>query len=187
MNDFDELLRKARENGKPTIDGLFEMLYPELRLAVRNCVGSGRAGQPVHPTELLGEAFLRLRRRPGSYWKDKKHFILTVARAVRFALVDAIHDEDVLRLQREGRERVTMTLVGNEPPLAPERLMALHLALERLRQEREGLRRGGEVIELQFFAGYSREEIAEALGISTRQVLRDFTATRLMLRKEIGF
>jgi DNA-directed RNA polymerase specialized sigma24 family protein len=38
------------------------------------------------------------------------------------------------------------------------------------------------VVEMRYFGGYSEEEIAEALGITTRTVQRDWQKARILLR-----
>jgi RNA polymerase sigma factor (sigma-70 family) len=56
-----------------------------------------------------------------------------------------------------------------------EELLALDEALERLAVEDERLSR---VVECRFFAGYTEEETAEALGVTARTVARDWVKAK---------
>jgi DNA-directed RNA polymerase specialized sigma24 family protein len=38
------------------------------------------------------------------------------------------------------------------------------------------------VVEMRYFGGYTEEEVAEALGINTRTVQRDWQKARILLR-----
>jgi RNA polymerase sigma factor (sigma-70 family) len=60
-----------------------------------------------------------------------------------------------------------------------ERLLAINEALDRLRQDHPRLL---EIVECRFFAGYSDEETAEALGVSTRTAERDWLRAKAWLR-----
>ena len=58
----------------------------------------------------------------------------------------------------------------------------LDRALERLRAHSDRLSR---VVECRYFAGYSEEETAEALGVSLRTAQRDWLRARAWLRQEL--
>jgi RNA polymerase sigma factor (sigma-70 family) len=59
-----------------------------------------------------------------------------------------------------------------------ETLLTVHRALDRLQEVNERLVR---VVECRYFAGYTEEETAEALGVSTRTVQRDWLRARVWL------
>lgn len=61
-------------------------------------------------------------------------------------------------------------------------LLAIDQALERLGEIDERLPR---VVECRFFTGLSEEETAEALGVSTRTVERDWKRARAWLKREL--
>ena len=63
--------------------------------------------------------------------------------------------------------------------LPMEHLLAVNDALERLGQADDRLLR---VVECRFFAGYTEEETAEALSISTRTVEREWLRAKAWLR-----
>jgi RNA polymerase sigma factor (sigma-70 family) len=61
-------------------------------------------------------------------------------------------------------------------------VLALDDALDELDRRNPRLR---EVVECRFFAGMSEEEIAEALGVSTRTVERDWVKARAWLYQQL--
>jgi RNA polymerase sigma factor (TIGR02999 family) len=185
MIDIELLVRKARDDGQRTVDQLFTALYPDIRQAVKGLMVCTRPDQPLQATELVNEAYLRLRQFRGADWKDRDHFVRTVARAVRRALVDEVRSNNAAK-RGGGLRRTTLGTVAVETSVSAEDLIALDQALERLRQGRQALRREAEVLDLHYFFGLTPPEIADTLGISDRQVRRDFAHARVWLRHEIG-
>ena len=101
---------------------------------------------------------------------------------MRAIIVDAAR---VAQTDRRGGdvEQVTFDseLVGTLPAASDEILDVLldvHTALEELARIDERL---GRVVEMRDFGGMEDAEIAEALGLSTRTVRRDWDKARLLL------
>ena len=63
-----------------------------------------------------------------------------------------------------------------------DELLALDEALERLGERSERLRK---VVELRFFGGLTEEETAEAMGVTSRTIQRDWAKARAWLHKEL--
>jgi RNA polymerase sigma factor (TIGR02999 family) len=104
------------------------------------------------------------------------------ARALRLVLVDSARRR---RAAKRGGALVDMTLsddrLGLVIPL--DDLIAVDDALTRLAANDERLAR---VVELRFFAGLNEEEIAEALGVTSRTVQRDWAKARAWLHSELS-
>jgi len=64
----------------------------------------------------------------------------------------------------------------------PEALLDLSEAVDRLAAEEPRLAR---VVECRFFGGLTEEETAEALGVTTRTVQRDWVKARMLLRRAL--
>ncbi|MEO1369438.1 MAG: ECF-type sigma factor, partial [Acidobacteriota bacterium] len=81
-------------------------------------------------------------------------------------------------------DRVTATVLEGqvaELEQSPEELLAIHAALDRLAEVDA---RAAQVVTLQYFAGFSTSEVADALGVSDRTVRNDWGFARAwMLRK----
>ena len=101
--------------------------------------------------------------------------------AMRQVLVN--HAEARLAEKRGGGKEI-VSLGGIEPAVRQEatEVLALHEALKNL--EKLDARKS-RVVELRYFGGLSIEETAEALGVSTITVTRDFQAARAWLAREL--
>jgi DNA-directed RNA polymerase specialized sigma24 family protein len=78
---------------------------------------------------------------------------------------------------------VTLTHGAAVESFEPERLLALHQALERLATREPRL---VQVVECRYFLGLSEAETASALGVSLRTIQRDWRAASLWLARELA-
>jgi hypothetical protein len=89
-----------------------------------------------------------------------------------------------LALKRGGGVRaVTLEQAGAAATLAPEELLGLDEALERLGRQSPRLR---QVVEYRFFAGLEEEEIAQVLGVTRPHVQRDWARARAWLHQALA-
>jgi DNA-directed RNA polymerase specialized sigma24 family protein len=84
---------------------------------------------------------------------------------------------------RPGRARhpgpVTLsTQIGAEISNDEQTVLKVHEALEQLKQTHERL---AEVAQMRYFGGYTEQEIAEILGVTVRNVARDWEKARVIL------
>jgi RNA polymerase sigma factor (TIGR02999 family) len=95
---------------------------------------------------------------------------------MRQVLVDQARER---RAAKRGPDWVSTTLTDglSTTNLDPEALLALDDALERLDPRQR------QVVECRFFAGLDDAEIAEALGVTTRTVRRDWVKARAWLNR----
>ena len=102
--------------------------------------------------------------------------------AMRHLLVDRAKAR--LTQKREGAlHRVTLDdeqIAGDDQP---EVMLDINDAVDRLASVEPRLAR---VVECRFFGGLSDEEIAEALGVTTRTVQRDWAKARMLLRRALA-
>lgn len=167
------------------LDELFTLLYTRIRRQAHRQIAREKPGGTLQATELLHEAYIRLQASAPPEWRDQVHFLRTVARSMRRALIDVARRRKSEK--RGGRlERVPLVTLSHGTVLAPEDVMALDTALERLSKCGGNGVREARVLEWHFFAGASLAEIARALGVSERTVQRDFAHARIWLKREIG-
>jgi RNA polymerase sigma factor (TIGR02999 family) len=160
------------------LDELFPRVYDELRqLAHRQLGRVGEAGT-VNTTGLVHEAYLKLSRGQEPEWHDRSHFFALAARAMRFILVDRARER--LAAKRDGGQPLTLDEARAGAVDAPEQLLAIHEAVERLEQVSPRL---AEVVHLRFFAGFGHEEVAELMGVSVPTVKRDWARARTWLHR----
>lgn len=176
------LLRDWRERRPGAEASLMARVYEELRRLAGGKLRQERALHTLQPTALVHEAWLRLAGAESVDWQGRAHFFGIAARLMRQVLID--HARARLAARRQGGLRVELTAVDEVPGASPDAdVLAVHEALERLQGFDE---RRARVLELRFFAGLERREIAEALGISERMVKRDLVLAQAWLRRELA-
>lgn len=181
-SDVTKLLRAWTAGDRRALDQLVPLVYAELRRVARNRLRRERPGQTLQPTALVNEAYVRLVRIRSIKWQNRAHFFALCGRLMRQILVDAARARQFAK-RGGGGMRVTVdeALLPSALP-APE-VIALDEALTALAQMDA---RKSQVVEMRFFAGLSVEETAEALGVSTDTVSRDWKFARTWLYQELG-
>lgn len=190
----------ARESGAPAprdsrgaaadaMDRLWVEVNAELRRVAHRQLRQERQGHTLSTTELIHEVYLKLAAQRSVPWTDRKQFFALAAQAMRRILID------YARRHRRLRDRVrydSLDADNSAPGGVPairlagsqraDELLALDAALERL-----GLvdARLAQVVECRFFAGYTEEETAEALGVTARTVTRDWVKAKAWLQREL--
>ncbi|HET9885955.1 MAG TPA: ECF-type sigma factor [bacterium] len=175
-----------REKGS---DAFFALVYDELRTIAHARMRGEQAGQSLQTTELVHEAYLRLRPANESEWQSRAQFFAAAAQAMRRILIDRARAKG--RVKRggdsEGRPAAKLSLDLEEvAALADSRdsetILAMDRAIERLAELDE---RAAQIVRLRFWAGLSIEEVAEALATSTRTILYDWAFARAWLYGEM--
>lgn len=160
---------------------LVPLVHDELKRMARRHMAGERPGQTLQATALVNEAFLRLVDVRRVNWQNRAHFLAMVARLMRRVLVDAARARQA---DKRGGEMVRVTfdeaLAGGHDPASE--LVMLDEALDSLAALDS---RKGKVVELRFFGGLSLDEIAEALGVSAKTVMRDWDFAKAWLQREL--
>ena len=161
---------------------LLPLVYAELRRLAKSRLAKLPPGQTLQPTALVHEAFVKLVGSSDPGWQNRGHFFGAAARAMRDILVDQARRKASLK-HGGDRQRVDtddMELAIETPVVD---LLALDEALNRLEQDDE---RKARIVMLRYFAGLSREETAEVLGITTRTIDREWRYIVARLHKELA-
>ena len=175
-----DLLVQLRADNPEAVDRLYARVYAELaRIAHRQLRGE-RPDHTLGTTGLVHETYLKLVEHNRIEWKGRAHFFAVAARAMRRILVDYARQYRALR-RGGGLRRVSL---AEEAAVAErgEMLVALDEALERLAALNGRL---SQVVECRYFGGLTEEETAEALGVTTRTVQRDWAKARGWLYLEL--
>jgi len=175
------LLRAWRDGDETALDTLLPLVHDELRRIARRCLHGERANHSVQATELVNEAFLRLVDVQHVDWQNRTHFLAMSARLMRRVLVDLARSRGA---DKRGGDAVRMTLetadiCGNAPDADVIRLDDALQALAAMDD------RKSRVVELRFFGGLTVDEIAVALHVSSKTVLRDWEFARAWLQREL--
>jgi RNA polymerase sigma factor (TIGR02999 family) len=175
--DVTLLLAAAQRGEQGALDAVFERLYPELRRVARAKMRSTDERLVLDTTSLVHECYLRLLRLGSLQITDRGHFLAYAARSMRSVVIDIAREQQAER-RGGGVQHVTLTTSDEQYSASGSELIAVHEALEELGQLDKRL---VQVVEMRFFAGLDNAEIAQALGVSTRTVERDWEKARSFL------
>jgi RNA polymerase sigma factor (TIGR02999 family) len=162
------------------LEQLIPRVYGELHKLARAYLRRGSSGQSLQPTALINEAFLRLldQSQPVE-WENRAHFFGIAAQLMRRILVDHARTH---RAVKRGGTAALVTLddcIALSPGRPPD-VLEVDQALDRLAAVDE---RKARVIELRYFGGMDREEVAAALGLTVATVKRDLRFGEAWLRR----
>lgn len=178
------LLQKVADGDARAADVLLPLIYDELRGLAGAYLRHEAVGHTLQTTALVHEAYLKLVGQQHAKFNGRSHFFAVAAQAMRRILVN--HARDRGRLKRGGdRSQVDLDESVIADPDTPETgldLISLDEALERLATHDS---RKARTVEMRFFAGMSVEQTAEALGVATATVKRDWEFARAWLYREM--
>ena len=161
----------------PQQQDLFAAVYNELRRIASCHMRSERYGQTIQATALVHETFLKLARNMGPGVRPERQYFLGIAsQAMRRILVDRART----RIAQKRDASAYLPFYGFA---SSTQFVHLHEALERLALVDA---RQAQIVEMRFFAGLTEDEIADALGICSRTVKRDWKLAKAWLFGELA-
>jgi RNA polymerase sigma factor (TIGR02999 family) len=159
---------------------LLPLFYDEVRRVARRERRRMGAGETMQTTALINEAYLKLNR--GGTFNDRAHFLRSAAMAMRHSLINYARDR-IAAKRGSGAPVVSIDEVTEHDAPAVQELLDINDAIGRLAQLSPRL---AQIVECRFFAGYSDQETAQALGITDRTVRRDWIKARAWLHRELA-
>ena len=181
MDDVTGLLLSWRQGDAQALDRLIPLVYDELRRVARRHLRREQPGHALQATALVHEVYLRLVDVERLTLKNRAHFFAVAAKLMRQILVDHARRQHA---EKRGGGVTMVSLDGVSPAADPPSVdvLALDQALEALSALDA---RQGSVVELRFFAGLDIDEAAEALGISTATVEREWAMAKAWLHRRL--
>ena len=159
---------------------LLPLMYEDVRSLARRERRRVRAGVTMQTTALVHEAYLKLL--SAARFNDRQHFLRASSLAMRHILIN--HARDRMADKRGGGAN-HVALEDAEDISVDEAtvLIEINEALGRLAQLSPRL---AQIVECRFFAGFTDEQTAQALGLTDRTVRRDWVKARAWLRREMS-
>ena len=177
--DITGCLQRWKAGDGAALDELGVLVQGQLRELAALRLRSERAST-LQPTALVNEAMLRLLGTEVD-WRDRAHFFAFAALHMRSVLVDQARAR---QSQRRGGDQLQVTLSPElVDPAADLGILELHQALDGLAEVDADAAR---VIELSYFGGLQREEVAEVLGCSVSSVFRALRFGQAWLRQALS-
>jgi RNA polymerase sigma factor (TIGR02999 family) len=162
---------------------LMTLVYEQLRAMAKAQMGREASPRTLQPTALVHEAWLRLFGDGETDWQNRAHFFGAAGEAMRRIMVDAARRRAAHK-RGGGLDRGDLdeAFVAGKTQDRLD-LLALDEALARMEQRDP---RMVDIVKLRYFVELSVDDTAAALGISRRTVLREWTAAKAWLHKELG-
>lgn len=190
MNEVKELTRllnRRGASGGSGLDELMPLIYDRIKQLALSQMRRNTPSPTLSATMLVNEAWLRLRDTEHARWQDRRHFFGAAATTIRHIIIDHLRQRAAQK--RGGDDRSVNIDPGTFDGLAGlsvaggEELIALDKALDRLTEVEP---RSARVVECHFFGGYTFDETAETLNISTPTAKRDWRFARAWLKRELS-
>jgi RNA polymerase sigma factor (TIGR02999 family) len=178
--EISRLLAAWGRGDSQALEELTPKVYQELHKLARAYLRRGGPEASMQPTALINEAYVRLLGQSApTQWENRAHFFGIAARLMRLILVDRARTNHAAK-RGGGAGPVTLTdcaaiASGRQPDV-----LEIDQALERLAGVDQ---RKAKVIEMRYFGGMDREEVAVALGLTVPTVKRDLRLGEAWLRR----
>ena len=176
------ILRDWERNPRAALEQLTPLVYKELHDLAAAYMRRERPDHTLQPTALIHEAWVRLAEQSVPGWKDRSHFFGVAAQIMRQILVDFARHHRAQK--RGGGTQIQLDTRWPIAASATDDFLALNEAIEKLEAWDA---RKTRVIELRYFGGMSRDEIAEALSLTVPTVKRDLSVAEAFLRRELCY
>jgi RNA polymerase sigma-70 factor (ECF subfamily) len=180
VGDVSTLLRAWSDGDRCALEQLTPFVYDELRRLARRYMKRERPGHSLQTTALVNEAWMRLVDYKRMQWQDRAHFFAVSAQLMRRILVEHARRHNLKR--GGGVQHVpldeALVMCGDRAT----DVVALDDAMNALARFDP---RKVQVVEMRFFGGLSVEETAEVLKVSPVTVMRDWSAAKAWLHREL--
>jgi RNA polymerase sigma factor (TIGR02999 family) len=179
--EVTHLLIKWHGGQLAALDELTPIVYAELRKVAAAYMRRERPEHTLQPTALINEAYVRLVDQRLPMFNSRTHFFGVAAQIMRQVLVDFARAH---RSEKRGSGLKAPLDQALELSIEPSAdLLDLHDALDRLAVFDA---RKAKVIEMRYFGGLSRDEVADAMHLTLATVKRDLQLGEAWLRRELS-
>ncbi|QDT05723.1 RNA polymerase sigma factor SigL [Rubripirellula lacrimiformis] len=185
MSEVTQILNQIDQGDASAASELLPLVYAELHKLATHRMKRETSDQTLQPTALVHEAYLRLVGNQSDEvirWDSRGHFFAAAAEAMRRILVESARRRHSLK---RGGQFAKYEITDDDAIISSgdaEDLLDLDAALTKLSDEEPDL---AKLVELRYFAGLSVGETADALGVSSRTVKRNWSFARAWLGRQM--
>ena len=182
--DITHLLNAWSDGDRKALDKLFPLVFDDLRVLAAAHFRGESGGHTLQTTAVLNEAYIQFAKSRNVSFDDRRQFFLYASQVIRHIL--SRHARDRLAQKRGGgHQKLSLDekiALAEGKELELDRFLALDQALNRLRDIST---RQCRIIELRFFAGFTNEEVASTLNLSTITVKREWRSAKCWIYSQI--
>lgn len=178
MTEITRLLEAARSGSESDRAALYNAVYDTLQRLARARLSRESTLTDMDTGSLVNEAYLRLAQQENVPGADRRGFFAYAAKVMRAVIVDYVRERNAVK-RGSGESPITLaTTRMGDAGLGTLDIDSLEEAMKDLEKIDP---RGHRVVELRFYGGLSKPEIAEVLEVSTATVGRDWERARAFL------
>jgi RNA polymerase sigma factor (TIGR02999 family) len=163
VTDVTQILGQIEHGDPCAAEKLLPLVYEELRKLAAQKIAQEKPGQTLQATALVHEAYIRLVDiAKAQHWNSRGHFYAAAAEAMRRILVERArqklgprHGGGHFLFQFDDAQDIASTKT--------DEILAVNDALADLAQDCPAK---ADLVKLRYFAGFSHQDAAAALGIS---------------------
>jgi len=182
MHDVTQILNQIESGDPSAAEKLMPLVYDELRRLATAKLAHEKPGQTLQATALVHDAYIRLVDVENSQkWDSRGHFFAAAAEAMRRILVDQARRKEG---PKAGGRHQRVELSDVDPAIHDRHIdiLALNETLDRLEAHDP---RAAQLVKLRFFAGLTRQQAAESLGVSVATADNDWAYAKGWLQVEL--
>lgn len=182
MENLTQLIHAAAAGSAEAERTLFDEVYTSLKRIAAGQLSRtrGRTDGTLGPTALVGELYLKLAKANSIQPQSRDHFYAIAASAMRQIIVDDFRFRHAAKRGADVSPLIEDQVSDQQTPA--ERLLEIDAALRELAAENP---RAARVFECKYFAGYSTQQTADALGLSVRSCERFWQDSRSFVRQRL--
>jgi RNA polymerase sigma factor (TIGR02999 family) len=180
-SEITQLLGRYQKGDRSALDQLLPHVYRELRKLAGFQMRMEKSSHTLQPTALVHEAFMKLGNQ-NTPWQNRSHFYGIAAQVMRRILIDHARKKHA---QKRGAGEGDLAFDEALHSFAKDKdvdILAVDDALTKLEAKDSYL---AKLVELKFFAGFTNEQIAEALSVSEATVKRDWVKAKAWLYRAV--
>ncbi len=166
----------------PDLASLSVAAYEDLLKLARARLRSSGPFTLLDTAGLVSDTYKRLAQQHHLQMRSRAHFLSYCSRIMRSVVIDLVRERNAQR-RGGGAQKITLNTALSDGGSAEDEPLCIDQALAELASLEPRL---AKVVEMRYFGGYSEEEVAEALGITTRTVQRDWQKARVILHSMLA-
>lgn len=183
ISDVTRILSQIESGDQQAAEELLPLVYDELRKLAAAKLSREKPGLTLQATALVHEAYVRLVDLDKvRNWDSRGHFFAAAAEAIRGILIEQARRKAGPKAGGDHR-RVQLSQVTTEVETPDWDLLNLDEALDRLEAEDA---RAAKLVKLRFFSGLTRQEAAQALGVSIATADNDWAYAKGWLQVQLS-